>query len=324
LAAGAKAVASKMQVPVALAAQSTLAAAALVAQAHADAMLPFGQKRALSLYFCTVAASGDRKTSADSEALWPVRKRERALKDAFEKDIIEHRSDIAAWNAEKRKIEHDKNLDYRTRRDRLAKLGDAPKPPLSPFLTASDPTIEGLVKAWPDAPASLGVFSAEGGQFIGGHGLKAEQALKSAAAFSELWDGLAIRRVRALDGVSVLYGRRLSIHLMVKPDAAAKFLADPVLRDQGLLSRILVAAPDSIAGKRFYRDATPEDENAIKRLGARLLTIAEHDWPLKDGRNELEPRTLLGSGGGRTPHLDPRARRQKNCSRPSLRPAVSR
>lgn len=127
--------------------------------------------------------------------------------------------------------------------------------------------------------------------------LKAEQALKSAAAFSELWDGLAIKRVRALDGVSVLYGRRLAIHLLVQPDAAAKFLADPVLRDQGLLSRILVAAPDSIAGSRLYRDATQEDESAIRRLGARLLSIAEHAWPLKDGRNELEPRPLAFSEG---------------------------
>ena len=54
------AISHKVQVPVAIAAQSVLAAAALAAQAHADVVLPYGQARPLSLFFVTVAASGDR------------------------------------------------------------------------------------------------------------------------------------------------------------------------------------------------------------------------------------------------------------------------
>ena len=183
-------------------------------------------------------------------------------------------------------------------------LGDPPLPPLEPLLTAGDPTIEGLIKAWPNAHAALGIFSAEGGQFIGGYGMQHEHALKSAAAFSELWDGLPIKRVRALDGVSVIYGRRLSVHLLVQPDAAAKFLANPTLRDQGILSRILVAAPETIAGTRFYRDTKPEDDAAIARLGGRLMTIVEAPWPLKDGRNELEPREIVLSPAAKALWID--------------------
>jgi hypothetical protein len=83
------------------------------------------------------------------------------------------------------------------------------------------------------------------------------------------------------------------MHLMVQHEAAAQFLADPLLRDQGLLSRFLVAAPESIAGTRFYRDPQPEDDAAIKAYGARLLSILESPWPLAAcTRNELEPRTL--------------------------------
>ena len=37
-----------------------------------------------------------------------------------------------------------------------------PEPPLASFLTAPDLTPEGLIKAWRDAPAALGVFSARG------------------------------------------------------------------------------------------------------------------------------------------------------------------
>ncbi|WAJ28927.1 DUF3987 domain-containing protein [Antarcticirhabdus aurantiaca] len=99
--------------------------------------------------------------------------------------------------------------------------------------------------------------------------------------------------MRAVDGVSILSGRRLALHLMVQPDAAAGFLADGMLRDQGLLSRILVAAPQSIAGTRLYREVRPEDDFAIKTYGARLLACMEAPLPLAENkRNELAPPAL--------------------------------
>jgi Protein of unknown function (DUF3987) len=120
-----------------------------------------------------------------------------------------------------------------------------------------------------------------------------ESRLRTAAGYSEAWDGQPIKRVRAIDGVSILRGRRLSMHLMVQPEASSLFLGDPVLRDQGLLSRVLVAAPESIAGSRRYREPRPEDEAAIRAYGARLLSLLEEPWPLSRDRSQgLEPRTL--------------------------------
>ena len=284
--------------PEAIAAQSVLAAAALAAQAHADVALPYGQTRPLSLYFVTVAGSGDRKSTADNEALWPIRKREKVLKEEYERDYQAWRIEHTAWNAEKRKIELVRKLDLEGRKAALRMLGPEPEGPLHPFLTAPDPTVEGLVKAWVSAPASLGVFTAEGGQFIGGHGMSPDNRLKTAATFSLFWDGQPVKRLRAMDGVTILHGRRLSMHLMVQPDAAAQFLADPVLRNQGLLSRFLVSAPESVAGTRLYRETAPEDERHIKAYGARILSMLEASWPLAEGkRNELEPRELAIDDG---------------------------
>ena len=289
----ADAISRKVQVPEAIAAQSVLAVAALALQAHADVMLPYGQTRPLSLFFVTVAASGDRKSTADNEALWPIRKREKTLKEEHENEHRLWSIAYAAWNAEKKKIEGNRKMDFDARREALTDLGPEPERPLHPFLTAPEPTIEGLVKAWSSAPAALGIFTAEGGQFIGGHGMSQDNRLRTAAGYSEMWDGHPIKRIRSLDGVSILYGRRLSMHLMVQHEAAAQFLADPLLRDQGLLSRVLVAAPESIAGTRFYRDTAPEDDAAIRSYGARILSILEAPWPLAEGRrNELEPRAL--------------------------------
>ncbi len=128
----AQAIARKVQVPEAIAGQSVLAAAALAAQAHADVMLPYGQTRPLSLFLVTIAASGDRKSTADNEALWPIRKREKTLKEEHDSAYQAWSIASAAYNAEKRKNENDKKMDFEARKAALAALGPAPEQPLHP------------------------------------------------------------------------------------------------------------------------------------------------------------------------------------------------
>lgn len=120
-----------------------------------------------------------------------------------------------------------------------------------------------------------------------------DHRLKTAAAISGLWDGEPIRRVRAGDGVSILPGRRVSLHLMAQTDVAATMLSDHLLADQGLLSRILVTAPEPASGTRLWHDPESASEPAIKRYEARLLSILETPSPLVKGTiNELRPRLL--------------------------------
>lgn len=292
-------IANKIQVPPAMAAQSVLAVASLAACVHADVALPYGQVRPLELFFATIAASGDRKSSSDNEALWPVSKREKALRDEYNLAVADWRHSQAAWAAEKRKIESEKNIGLEERKARLTDLGLEPARPLSAFLTAGDMTIEGLVKDWPNGQPAVGWFTAEGGMFTGGHGMNADNSLKTAAMLSELWDGKPIKRVRGGDGIVLLPGRRLPMHIMIQPDAAAVFFGSPQLRDQGLLSRILMAAPASLAGTRKYREASEADEASIRAYGARMLHLLERPPTVVPGtRNELSPRALpVGQAG---------------------------
>jgi hypothetical protein len=140
---------------------------------------------------------------------------------------------------------------------------------------------------------SIGVFANEGGQFIGGHGMRDESKLLTAAGLSAAWDGDPIKRVRAGDGTMILPGRRLAIHLMAQPNVADILFHDPLLAEQGLLSRLLVTAPESAAGSRMWREEQAETDRDLKRYGARLLSILEAPLPLSPGKpNELEPRPL--------------------------------
>jgi hypothetical protein len=90
-----------------------------------------------------------------------------------------------------------------------------------------------------------------------------------------------------------LYGRRLAFHLMIQPEAAAGVLADPVLRDHGLLSRLLIASPESLAGGRLWQEPRESTEPALKRYMGRLLSIFETPALATNAAgNELTPRAL--------------------------------
>jgi hypothetical protein len=120
-----------------------------------------------------------------------------------------------------------------------------------------------------------------------------EAKLRTIAGLSGIWDGSPIKRVRALDGSSIIGGKRVALHLMAQPEAAAQMLTDPVLLDQGFLSRVLVSAPASTAGTRFQREPDPASSAALSRYHARILSILERQPTLAlDSRNELEPRLL--------------------------------
>lgn len=288
-----RAIVRKVQVPSSTAAQSVLAVAALAAQAHANVVLPYGQKRPLSMFFATIAGSGDRKSSADNEASWPVHKHEKKLREEHKDAVKEWRIASLAWNAERKRIEADRKTDLAGKKVLLEAIGDEPLQPLEPFISLSDLTLDGVTKNWIKAPASLAIMTSEGATFTGGHGMSEDNRLRTAASLSEVWDGRAIKRVRALDGVTILPGRRLSLHVMIQPDAANGFLGDAALRDQGLLSRVLVASPASIAGSRLYRDPAPGDESAIRKFGGDILRILEAAPAMvKGARNELDPRDL--------------------------------
>ena len=80
---------------------------------------------------------------------------------------------------------------------------------------------------------------------------------------------------------------------MAQPDVAAVMLSDPLLLNQGLLSRCLVTAPESNAGTRLWREPFDGSDVAIKRYGGRILDMLEKPLPLVAGKsNELSPRVL--------------------------------
>jgi len=288
------AIVDKIQCPPAIAALSVLGVASLAIQAHADVVLPrTGHVKPLSLFLVSIGESGERKSAADNEAKRAINDYERDLTLAYELELPAYRNARDAWESERQAILRNKNMNAALKSSALDHLIE-PQAPLTPMLTCPEPTFEGLCQLFFTGHGALGLFSDEGGHFVGGHALSEDTRLRTAAGLSSLWDGSPIKRVRAAkDGSYVLPGRRLAMHLMLQPNVAAGLLSDPILKDQGLLSRILVSYPQSTAGTRFQKEANAHAQASLEGFTKALASIVRYKPMSAPGkRNELTPRHL--------------------------------
>ena len=294
LRAAVEAVQGVTQAPVAIPAQSALAVASLAVQGFADVQT-LGGTRPTALYALTIARSGERKSACDAPLMAALRDHEREQAKAQRDAIQSWANAHALWKGERDRILLEARKGKGEKRTAaqadLEALGAEPEAPPSADRTVTEPTFEGLTKLFAHGQPSLGLFSDEGGQFLGGHAMNSENRQKTLAAFNDLWQGNPIRRTRSGDGHATLFGRRLAVHLMVQPGVARAFLSDPSAADTGFLPRFLICEPPSAIGTRMQANAK-RDEVALASFGARLRDILETPLPMEPETRELEPRTL--------------------------------
>ncbi|MFM7390499.1 MAG: YfjI family protein [Vampirovibrionales bacterium] len=288
------AIQAKTQAPLAMCGQSVLAVASLVAQGQVNVTTLGGGIKPCSLFFITIAESGERKSSVDSLALKPIKIYESRLRGAYELQRPEYDIALKAYEAQTQQITKDKNTSKDQKEDALRQLASPPSPPLQPIVTCEEPTFEALCKLFLSAQPSLGLFSDEGGMFLGGYALKEDNQRATITGLSKCWDGDPFKRIRAVDGNHIIAGKRLALHLMVQPVLAEGFLSNRLNQQQGLLARMLVAFPPSTMGTRYYQQASAETEQLLRVYEQHLLRLLEQPKPQDMNHpNELKPRTLL-------------------------------
>lgn len=293
----AKALHDVIKAPMALCCQSVLAAGSLAAQAHFDVLLPWGERKPLSLFLLTVGESGERKSTVDNVVLGAAKAQERTAMSAYREEMERYEADMAAWNkatdAARNAATNGKKGTATAEqvRDAVVKVGEKPAPPIAPLRFVTDPTVEGLYKLLAVSQPSVALFSDEGGLLIGGHALNGDNFLKTITRWSKLWDGAPFDRVRAGDGAGILYGRRMALHQLAQGDVMVKLLSDRLANGQGLLARCLVAWPESTIGTRHataYEWAGDRPE--LKRLFAVLAGLLNAELRTSENdTQELDP-----------------------------------
>ena len=289
-----EAVQGMTQAPVAIPAASALTVASLAVQGFAN-VETLGGMRPLSIYALTIARSGERKSACDAPLMAPLRDHEKERAKAQREEMQSWTNAHALWKGERDHILMEAKKGKGEKRTAaqadLEALGPEPEAPASADRTVTEPTFEGLTKLFAHGNPSLGLFSDEGGQFLGGHAMNSENRQKTLAAFNDLWQGNPIRRTRSGDGHSTLYGRRLAVHLMVQPTVALGFMADPLAADTGFLPRFLMCEPPSAIGTRMQAN-TKRDDMAMADFSGRLRDILDTTPPIDLETRELQPRIL--------------------------------
>lgn len=282
-----------IQAPDAVCAASVLAAASLAVQGLADVEID-GRVVLLTLWFLTVAESGERKSACDGEAMRPARAHEKELAKAYGEALVAHDADVEEWNAKRDAAKRmGKKRSGEGTAEGLRALGQAPRSPLLPKLTAADFTAEGLAKLLAAGLPSVGAFTDEAALVFGGHGMTKEATARTAGTLCKLWDNGTLDRVRAYEGAITLHGRRLAVHLMAQPVIAERALSDDVLSGQGFLARCLLSWPLSTAGHRPYVAESLRDDVAMIQYTATLAALHALPLPIAEGEyNELAPRVL--------------------------------
>jgi hypothetical protein len=187
-----------------------------------------GHVRPVSDFFVTVAETGARKSASETEATWPIRKREQALGETRDAGLPNYVNDKTAWEKARDDAVKRGNGNRATIKDALDALGSAPAPPLEPLMTCPEPTFEGLCKLFAVGQPSLGIFATEGGQFVGGHGMSDDAKLRTAAGLLRTF--AAQTEALSREGPAESYRRaRARPHRR----AGNRWLGEPIWRGEG-------------------------------------------------------------------------------------------
>ncbi|GEP61294.1 YfjI family protein [Reyranella soli] len=287
-----------VQAPPEMVASSALAVASLAAQSLADVRRSETLTGPCSLYFLTVAESGDRKSTVDRLLGRAVREFQDSQRDAAKVTMAAHTADLSAWQAKRDAIDGKMTGDAKAGKDidghraDLAQIETGkPDAPRVPRLIFEDVTSEKLGRALATEWPSAGIFSSEGGAVLGGHSMGKDSIARTLSLLNKLWDGASHVVDRATSASFAVRGARMTISLQVQPHVLGDFLD----RDRGMsrgsdfLARFLASQPASLQGSRMYREpqATPE----LHAFNARIADMLA-DLPTIDGERGLLLPTL--------------------------------
>ena len=273
----------KVKAPLPLVIASALGAISLACQDEIDVESGSGEIGPCSLFFLTVAESGDRKSTVDRIFTRSIIEFEDRKTEEYEKQVILHKSAMKAWlHGEKILMSTMKKSEsvgsvYEQLTISLQEHNKIkPSDPIRQKLIYSNATPESIVHGmyhnWPSA----GIMSDEAGGILNG------KAMNDLAMLNQLWDGSTLTVDRKTTESFSLRNARLTISLMTQESSLRKFIErrDSIARGIGFLARCLVAKPESMQGDRLLTyeldislDVDKTEDKYLKAFKIRLDSI---------------------------------------------------
>lgn len=234
-------IADYVQAPVALVAGSALTVVSAAIQTQFSVSRDARMHGPATLYFLTVAESGERKSTVDGFFMKPIRDWESRQRREAERLEAEYRKDWEAWDRQQ------------------GEKGDPPeRPGPIPKMLRGDDTPEALVRHLASYSIAA-VISAEAGVIFGGHAMNADNVQRNLGQANNLWDGGPIIEGRIGRGEVNIENAHVTMGLMVQPTVLQNFIAktNGLARGIGYFARFLFCHPETTQGTRFYKEPPP-------------------------------------------------------------------
>lgn len=270
-----------VQAPMAMVAACALSVVSAAVQTRFDIRRDAVLTGPSSLYFLTVAESGERKTAIDKLFMTPLREWEarqaRAAREAKEQYDLA----LEEWEEEYKKLLGDLRAGLFADQVGTAfdpvKLLEARRPdePRTARMLRGDDTPEALLIALQEYPVAA-VISAEAGVIFGSHSMGNETVQRNLATFNIMWDGGPISQDRVGRERVHIERLRATLGLQVQPAVLQHFIqrTGGLARGIGYFARFLFSRPDSTQGTRFYTDPS-SDMPALRAFCARVTALLE-------------------------------------------------
>ncbi|WP_215877470.1 YfjI family protein [Acidithiobacillus ferruginosus] len=282
-----------IQAPTALVAASVLSALSAAAQGLANVERDKGLVGPCSLYFLSIAESGERKSAIDTTVLEGIRAYEIEEEESAKGLRKIHAAKYRSWEAQVDGVTASIRADAKTGKpvgaleSKLMQLErEKPAPVIVPRALWDDTTTEALIAGMASNWPSAAIISAEAGVVFGGHSMKKDNLTGGLATLNKLWSGEPIRADRKTEGASVILNTgRLTLGLAVQQSVVRQFFESSkgIARGSGFAARFLISWPASTQGTRFYKSMGTT--MATHRFTVRLKDMIGATELLVDGCN---------------------------------------
>ncbi|WP_440993596.1 YfjI family protein [Cysteiniphilum litorale] len=276
------------QQPIPLLANSALSNVSLSCQGLANVARDDVLTSPVSMYFITVASSGERKTAADKVFGKGIEDWQDNTTKTMMPEYTRIKNEYTTWSIKR------KGLLMMIRR--LATQGyetdqydgyydqvmlEEPEIPLLPKLKYEDITAEALSENLAKEYPSTSIWSDEAGIFLSSPSMQKDNT-KFVALLNRLWDAQPIAIHRKTTGDIFIKDRRFTLNLMMQPLLLEQMLkkGDGINRKSGFLARTLLAYPASTMGNRYYKEPFKNVTEHLDKFHRRIKTCLSNTQPV--------------------------------------------
>lgn len=268
-------VASKTKAPLPLIFASAMAPVSLICQGLIDISPAENLTFPVSCNFCTVAESGERKSTVDKLFMVSIHDYERRARLRYERELREYHLELDTWKAElsglknalKKNVRKNQSTEDIKKRIKIH-WEDEPQIPTQLQLVASDITPAALQYLLYTGGGALLLHAAEGDIILGG------QAIQNLGLLNDMWDGAPFTVSRRQSESFTVTGARLSASLMVQDAVLQKYFrrSQEQARGSGFLARFFFSRPESTIGSRTgpvlenYQDLLTPYHQSLRQL----------------------------------------------------------